>query len=158
MQYLSASRREIIDQNTGQSLSLDELAFLRSNIPYLCSMKLIVLSLRNNIDNNISIPVDKYFSPRNLPCTTIDVHFSSKQIELPINSPVKKYGMNIIKGLFHSPINSLHGISIVAEKPMNNPIMLNTTRTAVLRQMYAKNSCANHNNDSVLRYTYVYEW
>ena len=39
---------------------------------------------------------------------------------------------------------------------MNNPILLNSSRPAVLRQMYARNCCADNNNESVLRYTYGY--
>ena len=156
MQYLSVSRREIIDQNAGSYITLDELEFLLADKHDLHSMKFIVLSLRNDIVNNININVINYSMHSNLPKTEIEGQFMSKQIQLPKYSPVQKYGMNIINKLFHSPINSLNGISIVAEKPMNNPIMLNSTRTAVLRQMYAKNCCANHNNDSVLRYTYGY--
>ena len=51
---------------------------------------------------------------------------------------------------------TIDGISIVAENPMNSPIMLDSTRTAVLRQMYAMNCVANTMNEYQLRYTYGY--
>ena len=43
---------------------------------------------------------------------------------------------NVMDKLINSPVNSIHGISIVACQSMGNPIMLNVTKPAVLQQYY----------------------
>ena len=57
--------------------------------------------------------------------------------------------------LITSPIDSLDGISVVTEKPMNNPIMLNTIRPAVMRQYYGL-SRGKDTNGCIKRATYGY--
>ena len=55
-----------------------------------------------------------------------------------------------------SEIDSLSGIAIVAEQPMNNPIMLNITRPAVLRQYYGLDM-GSPRNQIIKRATYGFK-
>ena len=76
--------------------------------------------------------------------------------------PIPKYhytrilSRNILDKLFFSDINSKHGMSIVSEQPMNNDIMLNISRPAVLRQYYG-NNVGYVKNNIVSRTTYGYK-
>ena len=63
---------------------------------------------------------------------------------------------NVLDKLIMSKIDSLCGISIVAEQPMNNPIMLNITRPAVLRQYYGCDM-GSPRNKIIKRATYSYK-
>ena len=58
--------------------------------------------------------------------------------------------------LFLSPLDSINGISVVAEQPFNNPIMLNILRPGVIRQYYGMDSGIIQ-QDSINRATYGFK-
>lgn len=90
-------------------ISREDLKLLMHDIDPIEDIIFIVLSLKNNIIHNINIPFENYsvFNANTI--------FLSKQIQLPIESPLNKYGRNVLNKLMHSPINSANGKIIVAE-------------------------------------------
>ena len=60
----------------------------------------------------------------------------SFQLILPPHNPLIALARSVLNKLLIAVPNTPNGISIVADKPMNNPIQLNANRRAVLRQVY----------------------
>ena len=93
---------------------------------------LTVSSLPLSITNN-STPVINYSSTSVIDCP-VDIGFCSKHIAVNYPGPILSLAKEIIKHLLSDIPNTLHGISIATEEPMNNGLKLNITRPAVLRQ------------------------
>ena len=63
---------------------------------------------------------------------------------------------NVLDKLFLSKLDSINGISVVAEQPFNNPIMLNILRPGVICQYYGMDRGVIHNH-SIKRATYGFK-
>ena len=77
----------------------------------------------------------------------------SRQILLSHKLHILNLCRNVFDKLFLSKIDSFKGISVVAEQPFNNPIMINILRPGVIRQYYGMNKGVV-NNDIISRATY----
>ena len=131
-----------------------ELKGILDGIKPISPLRFIVLTLKNDVDNSINIQSLNYtksFCNRNI-CNEL---FLSKHLSLPFDSPLFSFSKNIMNKLTTSPIDSLDGISVVTERPMNNPIMLNTIRPAVMRKYYGL-SRGTETNGRIKRATYGY--
>ena len=82
--------------------------------------------------------------------------FLSQYALFPKDNSMKHPSIMILNKLFYSSIDLFDGISIVIEQPIDNRIILNVTRSAVIRQYYGAvkpNSAPN----IVSRATYGYK-
>ena len=69
--------------------------------------------------------------------SNIQRNHSISSLVFELNSAlVSDWGNAILYELVRGQINSADGISLVVEKAMNNPPMLNLNRPAVIRQYY----------------------
>ena len=68
----------------------------------------------------------------------VDISFCSKHVVISNPGPIIFLAKEICKQLIGCKPNTLHGISIATEEPMNNGLKLNITRPAVLRQYYGE--------------------
>ena len=91
---------------------------------------------------------------KNCVCDLSIIH--SRQFKFNILNILRDLSRSVLDKLILSKIDSLCGISIVAEQPMNNPIMLNITRPAVLRQYYGCDM-GSPRNKIIKRATYGYK-
>ena len=81
--------------------------------------------------------------------------FNSLVIQFPNHTTLSNASRHIIDKLICSPLNSINGIRLSLDTPLNNPPMLNILRPVVLRQYYGLNvKDVSTQNNSVERYTY----
>ena len=76
-------------------------------------------------------------------------------IQFPNHTTLANASRHIVDKLICSQLNSINGIRLSLDTPLNNPPMLNILRPAVLRQYYGLNvKDTFKSNDGVERYTY----
>ena len=89
-------------------------------------VRFIQLIVKDNYKNDINFYSCIYNLKISNNCRVIDCDFKSKFVLIPLPNRIGPLTSKIVKKLMTNPIDSLHGISVVTEHNMGNPIMLNS--------------------------------
>ena len=105
----------------------DKMAILE-HIDNVEDVRFIQLIVKDNYRNDINFYSGFYNLNITNDCSVIDCDFKSKFVLIPLPNPITLLRNKILKKLITNPIDSLHGISVVTEHNMGNPIMLNSKK------------------------------
>ena len=148
------SKSEFMSLCSAHDVGVQKIRNVLDTFEDVKDIRYIVLTLSSvplTITNN-STPVINYCSTSVIDYP-VDVCFCSKHIAVNFPGHILYLAKEISKHLLSDIPNTLHGISIATEEPMNNGLKLNITRPAVLRQYYG---VSNHSNDELHCNTVAY--
>ena len=143
--HMTTGKKEVLDHDIGFFLTKEECKTILDEMGDISLIRYIVLSGKEvvngikNVLSNYSFAIKPFLSNCNIP-------LKSKIIKLENVEFLLQMGLHLTMGLVRNPPDSFSGISIVADAPECNDIMLNVVRPGVLRQYYGLNIGIEKNN------------
>ena len=133
--HMVTTKHEVLDYDCGFLLTKEDCKNLLEEMGDVSLIRYIVLTGKklikdsNDMLSNYSCHVIPFLTSSKIP-------LKSKQLKFDNVDCILQMGLNISRGLVINPPDSFYGISIVADAPECNDVMLNVSRPGVLRQYY----------------------
>ena len=155
--HITHTTKSLMNYKPGELLTKEQIQEIIATIGDVSQIRFIVLTTSPNsydINNNILKTCYNYndafnSSTFNQCCAPVvnDYNYTlkSKLVKLPTDHPLKKLGEIVVWRLISSGCDTPDGVTILADQPLGNKLMLNVRRPAVLRQYYGSDVERNGN-------------